>query len=103
LPCLSSQAFFEWCLTVAPGACSKTDPLPLGFFGTVFFGFLGSRPDRFCPFAIAASSRDYAWMMMMRPSQINWLVSEYLGQGTRNLVQGGCDVWHPRPMLDLIK
>ena len=78
-PRAGSQTFFEWCLTVTPGACSKTDPtlLPLGFFGTVFFGFLGSRPDRFCPFAIVASNRDCLWMMM-RYSQIKWLVPAYL-------------------------
>ena len=77
--CDGSQTFFEWCLTVTPGACSKTAPtlLPLGFFGAVFFGFLGSRPDRFCPFAIVASNRDCLWMMM-RYSQIKWLVPAYL-------------------------
>ena len=66
LPRLSNQAFFEWCFVVTPGACSKTDPtLPaLGFFGAAFFGFLGSRPDRFCPFAIVASNHDCSWMMM---------------------------------------
>ena len=66
LPCLSNQAFFEWCFVVTPGACSKTDPtlLTLGFFGAVFFGFLASRPDRFCPFAIVTSNHDCRWMMM---------------------------------------
>ena len=72
--CDGSQTFFEWCLTVTPGACSKTAPtlLPLGFFGAVFFGFLGSRPDRFCPFAIVTSNHDCPWMKM-RCSQIDLL------------------------------
>ena len=75
LRCDGSQTFFEWCLTVTPGACPKTAPtlLPLGFFGAVFFGFLGSRPDRFCPFAIVASNHDCS-KTMMRHSQIKWLV-----------------------------
>jgi hypothetical protein len=72
---LRNQAFFAWCFVVTPGACSKTDQtLPaLGFFGAVFFGFLGSRPDRFCPFAIVTSNHDYRWTMM-RSSHIKWLV-----------------------------
>jgi hypothetical protein len=80
LPCLSNQAFFEWCFVVTPGACSKTDPTlaPLGFFDGVFFGFLASRPDRFCPFAIVTSNRDCSWTMM-RYSQIKWLVFNLLG------------------------
>jgi hypothetical protein len=59
------QAFFEWCFVVTPGACSKIDPTlpPLGFFGVVFLGFLASRPDRFCPFAIVTSHEDWPWMM----------------------------------------
>jgi hypothetical protein len=70
-----NQAFFEWCFVATPGGCSKTDPTPppLGFFGAVFFGFFGSRPDRFCPFAIVASNHDRS-QMMMRYSQIKWLV-----------------------------
>ncbi len=76
---LSSQAFLEWCFVVTPGACSKTDPTlpPLGFFDADFFGFLASRPDRFCPFAIVASNRDCPWMMM-RYSQVKWLVFDLL-------------------------
>jgi hypothetical protein len=75
VPCLGNQVFFEWCFGATPGGCSKTDPTPppLGFFGTVFFGFLGSRPDRFCPFAIVASNHDCS-KTMMRHSQIKWLV-----------------------------
>lgn len=51
---------FEWCFVLAPGTCAKTAPtLPvLGFLGAVFFGFLASRPDRFCPFAIVTSHND---------------------------------------------
>ena len=74
MPSLGNQAFFEWCFVVTPGGCSKTDPTPppLGFFGAVFFGFLGSRPDRFCPFAIVTSNHDCPWMKM-RCSQIDLL------------------------------
>jgi hypothetical protein len=55
-----NQAFLEWCFVVTPGGGSKTDPTlpPLGLFGAVFFGFLASRPDRFCPFAIVTSYHD---------------------------------------------
>ena len=69
LPCLSNQAFCEWCFVVTPGACSKADPTlpPLGYFGVGFFGFLGSRPDRFCPFAIVTSNHDCPWIMMRCP------------------------------------
>jgi hypothetical protein len=31
---------------------------PFSFCDTAFLGFLGSLPDRFCPFAMAASIRD---------------------------------------------
>lgn len=70
-----SQAFFEFCFVVAPGACSKTDAtlLPLGFFDAAFFGFLASRPDRFCPFATATSTHDHPRIiarpviLMLRP------------------------------------
>jgi hypothetical protein len=46
---------------------------------------LGSRPDRFCPFAIVASNRDCLWMMM-RHSQIKWLVPAYFGGQRRGTI-----------------
>jgi hypothetical protein len=53
-----SRYFLERGLSAVPGACEKAEVAPaLGFAGAVFFGFLGSLVDLFCPLAIAASIR----------------------------------------------
>jgi hypothetical protein len=43
---------------------------------------LGSRPDRFCPFAIVSSNR-HSSRMMMRYSHIKWLVPAYSAPALR--------------------